>query len=86
MKRPFYYIGKSVSYGAVDMQFRRPLTPAGIVAEERKRFEDWAEGTHEYNFEFDLERLGDGSYSWDYADLCWKAWRAALGIDPMGDV
>jgi hypothetical protein len=82
---PNRLIGRSVG-SIVDYEyvFRRKLTPAEITAAERLRFEAW-------NIDCGLKpnqlvKDGHGDYFVPLTFDNWRAWCAAVGCDPMGDV
>lgn len=68
--------------------FRRPLTPADITAEHRKRFEremcDILQGMFSDPFSKSVVRLG--CYSAVTVELMWQSFCKAVNCDPMGDV
>lgn len=64
--------------------FRRPLTPSEIVAAERVKYIEWA-SSRGYLKRFIVTKNGKTELRLD-AEIGWRAWCAALSIDPMGDV
>ncbi len=67
--------------------FRRPLTTREIVAAERVKFERYLHYLtmlYPQYLEKHVNRVR--TYKDARAELDWRIWCAALGIDPMGDV